>query len=210
MKDKKRVAAVIAAVILGCMAFLYLGGLCGQFLSHYARWMEAGGMTGQVSMEKTDWNPAVCFAAAFTRSGVRAMLFLLLIGAGMVLYARFGGRISGGTEDGRGFSRSASGTYGTAAWMSEKEMKGVLEVSPVEKAEGVILGEYKGRAVCMPKDTRLNRHVAVFGASGTMKSRAVIRNALFQAMKRGESVVVTDPKGGARRSRLKRVGKAQI
>ena len=46
----------------------------------------------------------------------------------------------------------------------------------------------------MPEDTRLNRHIAIFGASGTMKSRAVIRNALFQCIKRGESVVATDPK----------------
>lgn len=47
----------------------------------------------------------------------------------------------------------------------------------------------------MPKDTRLNRHIAIFGASGTMKSRAIIRNALFQALKQQESVVITDPKG---------------
>ena len=37
--------------------------------------------------------------------------------------------------------------------------------------------------------------IAVFGASGTMKSRAIIRNALFQALRRGESVIVTDSKG---------------
>ena len=87
-----------------------------------------------------------------------------------------------------------NGTYGTATWMSEKEMQEELEVTTPEKAEGTILGEYKGKIVCMPKDTRLNRHIAIFGASGTMKSRAVIRNALFQAMKRGESVIITDSK----------------
>ena len=35
---------------------------------------------------------------------------------------------------------------------------------------------------------------------GTMKSRGVIRPALFQSIRRGESVVVTDPKSGATRS----------
>ena len=74
-------------------------------------------------------------------------------------------------------------------------MKTVWEVGTADKAEGTILGEYKGKAVCMPKDTKLNRHIAVFGASGTMKSRAVVRNALFQALKKGESVIVTDTKG---------------
>ena len=44
------------------------------------------------------------------------------------------------------------------------------------------------------KDTRLNRHIAVFGASGTRKSRGVIRPALFTILKRGESAVITDPK----------------
>lgn len=61
--------------------------------------------------------------------------------------------------------------------------------------DNTILGEYNGKAVCMPEDTRLNRHIAVFGASGTMKSRAIIRNALFQALRRSESVIVTDSKG---------------
>ena len=78
--------------------------------------------------------------------------------------------------------------------MSETDMNEVLEISPVKKAGGVILGEYKGKAVCMPKDTRFNRHIVIFGASGTMKSRAIIRNALFQAIKNSESVVITDPK----------------
>ena len=87
-----------------------------------------------------------------------------------------------------------SGTYGTASWMDEKEMRDVLEITTPSKAEGVILGEYKGNTVCMPKDTKLNRHIAIFGASGTMKSRAIIRNALFQAIKRGESVIITDSK----------------
>lgn len=73
-------------------------------------------------------------------------------------------------------------------------MKDVLEITTPSKAEGVILGEYKGNTVCMPKDTKLNRHIAIFGASGTMKSRAIIRNALFQAIKRDESVIITDSK----------------
>ena len=42
--------------------------------------------------------------------------------------------------------------------MDEKEMKDVLEITTPSKAEGVILGEYKGNTVCMPKDTKHNRH----------------------------------------------------
>lgn len=79
--------------------------------------------------------------------------------------------------------------------MSEKEMKSVLEVQPIDHADGIILGERNGAAICLPADTRLNRHIAVFGASGTMKSRGVIRPALFNIIKRGESAIITDSKG---------------
>ena len=78
--------------------------------------------------------------------------------------------------------------------MTEKELKSVLELSTPEKAEGMILGEQKGKLVCLPTDTRLNRHVAIFGASGTMKSRAVIRNTVFSIIRRGESALISDPK----------------
>lgn len=195
MKDKKRMAAIVIAAILGCAALLYLGGMLGQLLVNYAAWMQADGLGGQSSMEPVSWNPLVCFPMAFTLQGLKGILSILLAGGGIVAYIKLHDKFSGKEDDPRGFTKSKSGAYGTAAWMTEKEMKNVLEVTPVSRAEGVILGEYKGNAVCMPKDTRLNRHIAIFGASGTMKSRAIIRNALFQALKRGESVVITDPKG---------------
>ena len=195
MADKKRTIGIILAVILGCAALFYLGGVSGQLLSNYARWMEADGLTGQTVMEPISWQPTVCFREAFSANGIKGMLGFLALTAGIFLYVKFHDRFDGKDYDPRGFAKSKNGIYGTAAWMSEKEMQEELEIASIEKAEGVILGEYKGKAVCMPKDTRLNRHIAVFGASGTMKSRAIIRNALFQAVKRKESVILTDPKG---------------
>lgn len=195
MKDKKRMAAIIAAVILGCAGLLYLGGMFSQVLSNYAIWMDGGGITGQALMKPVSWNPLVCFSMAFTANGLKGMIFILFVAGAIVAYMKLHDRFDGKQHDPRGFTKSKSGIYGTASWMEEKEMREVLEISPVASAEGTILGEYKGKAICMPKDTRLNRHIAVFGASGTMKSRAIIRNALFQALKRGESAIVTDSKG---------------
>lgn len=43
-------------------------------------------------------------------------------------------------------------------------------------------------------NNKVNLNMAVFGASGTMKSRT-LRSMIFQAVKREESMVVTDPKG---------------
>lgn len=44
-------------------------------------------------------------------------------------------------------------------------------------------------------NNKLNKNMAVFGASGTMKSRALARNLIMQGVQRGESIIVTDPKG---------------
>lgn len=195
LNDKNRKIAIILAVILGCAGLLYLGGMLSQLLTNYSVWMSGGGITGQTQMTPVSWNPLVCFPMAFTGNGIKGMLFILLVAGIIFAYVKLHDKFDGKQHDPRGFTKSKNGIYGTASWMEEKEMKEVLEISPVAQAEGTILGEYKGKAVCLPKDTKLNRHVAVFGASGTMKSRAVIRNALFQSLKRGESVIVTDSKG---------------
>lgn len=194
MEDKKRTVAIIAAVILGVTALLYLGGMLGQLLANYALWMQKDGIAGQSVMEPVSWNPWVCFSMVFTGNGIKGVFGILLAGGSIFAYVKLHDRFDSKNYDSRGFNKSKSGIYGTASWMEEKEMREVLEIAPVEKAEGTILGEYKGKAVCMPKDTKLNRHIAIFGASGTMKSRAIIRNALFQAIGRGESVIITDSK----------------
>lgn len=200
LNDKTRKLGIAIAVILGLAALLYLGGMLSQLLSNYAHWMETGGMTGQTTMPPVNWNPLICFPRAFTLNGLKGMLGILAIGGAIFAYVKLHDKFDGKEYDPRGFTKSKTGIYGTASWMTEKEMKEVLEVTTVEKAEGTILGEYKGKVVCMPKETRLNRHIAVFGASGTMKSRAIIRNALFQIIKsgqnggKGESVIITDSK----------------
>ena len=193
--DKKRIAGIVIAAVLGCASLPYLGGFLAQLIGNYTTWMDSSGMTGQAKMTAVNWSPMVCFGNSFTANGIKGMACILVVTGGIVAYVMLHDRFDGKEQDPRGFTKSKNGIYGTASWMTEKEMQSVLELTPIEKAEGVILGEHKGKAVCMPKDTKLNRHIAIFGASGTMKSRAVIRNALFQAIKRNESVVVTDPKG---------------
>ena len=169
MSDKNRKIAIIIAAILGCVGLFYLGGMLGQLLGNYTAWMDSGGVSGESTMKPVSWNPLICFSAAFSGNGIKGILMILLIAGAIFAYVK----------------------------LHEKEMKEVLEISPIPDAKGTILGEYNGKAVCMPEDTRLNRHIAVFGASGTMKSRAIIRNALFQALRRNESVIVTDSKGEA-------------
>ena len=192
---KKRTVVIILAVILGLFALLYLCGMLSQLYGNYAAWKSEGGITGGSDLRPVNWNPLVCIGKAFSPNGLKSLLAIALIGGLIFAIYELHDRFDNHDRDPRGFAKSKSGAYGTASWMTKKEIKEHLEVATPEEAQGVILGELDGKAVCMPKDTKLNRHIAVFGASGTMKSRAVIRNALFQALKQNESVVITDPKG---------------
>lgn len=195
MDSKKRSIGIVIIVILGLAALMYLSGLLGQLLANYSIWLESGGISGESSMPPVNWSLIKCLQQSFTPDGFKAMLIILAAGGGIFAYIKLHDKFDGKEYDPRGFVKSKTGAYGTASWMTEKEMKDVLEIASPSKAEGIILGEYKGNVICLPKDTKLNRHIAIFGASGTMKSRAIIRNALFQAIKRNESVVITDPKG---------------
>lgn len=191
--DKRKIAIVIA-VILGIFAAIYLGGLCGRLNANYRQWAADDGMTGDAVMQPVEFSPLCMIPYAFTGDGIKGVLFVLIVAGGIFLYVKIHNKFSSNDFDDRNFSRSKSGTYGTAGWMNAKEMKEVLEVTTAAKAHGTILGKTGSSVLCLPDDTRLNKHIVVFGASGTMKSRAIIRNLLFQAMKRNESVVLTDPK----------------
>lgn len=90
---------------------------------------------------------------------------------------------------------SRSGTYGTSGFMSEKEMEGVLDlVSDIRKNPGTILGLLDEKIVCVPLDTRMNSNMAVFGASGSKKTRSFCVNRILSGVARGESLIITDPK----------------
>ena len=145
MNEKQRKAAIIVASILGCGALFYLGGLLGQVFTNYTIWMESGGMWGQTQIAAPDWNPAVCLLNAFSWIGVKAIFLIVVIGAGIVSYVKVHETFSQNQYDDRGFTKSKAGTYGTADWMTEKELKSVLELSTPERATGMILGERKGQ-----------------------------------------------------------------
>lgn len=120
---------------------------------------------------------------------------LLVFGLLIFIVMRMGWGNKGTYDKERNLTYSDKGTYGTSGFMDDVEMLQVLElVSDITKSRGVILGLLYGKAVCLPENTRMNRNVAVFGASGSMKSRAYARNVVFQCVARGESLIITDPK----------------
>ncbi len=193
MKKDRKPIWIVGIILIACMAGCYLIGLIAQLISNYADWLGDSPESGYV--KPISWNPSTCIGAVFTKLGLKICLILGMAAVTGYLIFKLYNRFGNKQYDSRGFTKSKYGTYGTAAWLSEKELKNVFTLDTPDKVEGIIVGEHNGKVVAVPKDTNLNRHVAVFGASGTMKSRAIIRNALFQALRQGESVVVTDPKG---------------
>lgn len=100
--------------------------------------------------------------------------------------------------DDRGVATSMAGTYGTARWMNETEAKKVYEVGPVENVTGTILGQFTQdgeEVIALPFEPTGNRNLILIGPPGSGKSFGYVRTAVFQSIMRGESVVVTDPKG---------------
>ena len=194
MNEKHRRTAIILAASVSTVALLYIGGLLGQLMTNYNRWIDSGGMMDGTLLPAPDFGLFTCLIYAFSLNGIKSIFLILAAGAALILYLKLHDKFSGTEYEPRGFAKSKTGIYGTASWMTDKELKSVLELTTPDKATGMILGEQKGQLVCLPENTRLNRHCAIFGASGTMKSRAVVRNALFSAIRRGESVLISDPK----------------
>jgi len=168
-----------------------------QLVGNYNAWQANGGTLGDGTSPAFPV-PAFgeCFKAVFSYpygliglgicGGVLAVLVFVIMKMGA------GERTDVDRE--RNFEYSNKGTYGTSGFMTEKEMFDIFEVDSVKNNTGILLGLYKNKPIFLPKESFMNKNIAVFGASGSMKSRAYVRNYIFQATRRGESLVITDPK----------------
>ncbi len=177
-------------------ALLYGGGYISQFLYNYDVWQAAGGIFG-TSPELPSANFFVCIASVFRwpyglygLGGCVAALGVLIF---MVM--RMGYSETGEYDRERNLIYSTKGTYGTAGFMSKKELKDVLDIVPnIRKHHGIILGEIDGEVICVPDKTRFNGNLAVYGASGSKKTRAFCVNMILQSAARKSSLVICDPK----------------
>ena len=185
---------LILPIALG--ALLYGGGYIAQFLYNYDVWQAAGGVFG-TAPEFPDGNFFACIAAVFRWPyglyGVGGCIAALAVLVFMVM--RMGYSETGAYDRERNLIYSNKGTYGTAGFMTKKELKGVLDLVPnIRKHPGIILGEIDGEAICVPLKTRFNGNLAVYGASGSKKTRAFCMNMILQSAARKSSLVICDPK----------------
>ena len=196
MKNKRKICLCLAVPLIS-FAVLYGGGYAAQFIKNYKIWTSAGGTPGSSSPVKPTLNALACFEAAFSfpygiiGCGICITAVLLLV---FCLFRV--GRSDGGVPDKeRNFVYSNKGTYGTSGFMSEKEMKTVFNLThDLKNCSGTVLGLYDGKYICVPQNGRLNKNIAVYGASGSMKTRAFCINRILQAAQGGESLIICDPK----------------
>lgn len=187
-----------------CLCILYGGGYIAQFIRNYKTWTANGNFAGNGTYPPMpSMHPLECLSAIalFPYNLYGICICLILLGLLIFLLMRMGYDRNGEVYDkDRNLNYSTKGTYGTSGYMTPDEMYKVLELTDhVKKNKGTILGKLNGKAVCLPYKTMMNRNIAVYGASGSMKSRAFARNMIFQCVARGadgmgESLIITDPK----------------
>lgn len=177
---------------------MYGGGFLSQFIGNYNRWVGDGGYPGDgTAPSAPSISPMACLKAVFDfpygLCGIFVCALLFALPLAYVMKLGFGDK--GEYDRERNLFYSRSGTYGTSGFLSEREMEGVLNLVPdIRKNPGTILGLLDGKVVCVPLDTRMNSNMAVFGASGSKKTRSFCVNRILSGVARGESLVITDPK----------------
>ena len=175
---------LIFAFIVSFIVSLFPAGFFAAFM--VGEW--SAGLFRMLKLSvTTSYGLAIALIFAIALTFVAAMIF------------RKNMDLNGAKEiDDRGMITSNAGTYGTAEWMSEAEAKQVYEVGPVEKVTGTILGQFTQEGeevIALPFEPTGNRNLILIGPPGSGKSFGYVRTAVFQSIVRGESVVVTDPKG---------------
>lgn len=177
---------------------LYVSGIIGQFLYNYHQWQAVGrdlySGTSPPLPDLAFW-PCVRtvfrFPSGLIGLGICVGSLVLVI----LTLTRRGIGDGGEYDRERNLFYSRKGTYGTAGFMTKQEMKGVLDMTPdIRKHSGIILGELDGKVVCVPNENRFNGNIAVYGASGSKKTRAFCVNMILQAVARQSSLIICDPK----------------
>ena len=196
--SRKNLVKLLVVLPIALTALLYGGGYIAQFLYNYDTWQAGGGsLYSGTTPQFPDPAFLICIAAAFRFPyglyGIGACIVGLALLILMIM--RMGASDSGEYDRTRNLIYSSKGTYGTAGFMSKKELKEVLDLVPnIRKHHGIILGELDKEVICIPEKTRFNGNLAVYGASGSKKTRAFCVNMILQSAARKSSLVICDPK----------------
>jgi type IV secretion system protein VirD4 len=167
----------LLSVLIGGVIATYLGGMSYQLFNGYS---------------PVSYKIGSCFSIGRQDGSVLTIIIAVIFILIAVTIVR---RLKSDVDDDRDMRISKSATYGTSRFMGKEEASKHLEVAPIHKNTGFILGKLGRDVVSLPQDTMFNRHMLVMGAPGTRKSRSFVRPLIMQSVRNGQSCIITDPKG---------------
>ena len=193
-QDKQFLSICIAIATLILLLGPYIGGYACM-LSYAAEGRYSLGFAATLSMGR------YYLIGCFSLRGLGITLFFYLLGFGLeyiIISLRSKALNPVAETDERGVKYSHDGTYGTARWMDKDTAKKTFEVNDISAVDGYILGQFdeKGKE-CIANSTKAsgNQNYLIIASPGRGKTFCYVYNAVLQAFKRGESLVVVDPKG---------------
>ena len=196
--NKKQKITLACFLPVALAALFYAGGYLAQFIYNYQAWAAEGGTPySGTSPPMPDAAFGVClqFVFRFPYGLYGIGIFLAAIVLLVVAIMHMGAGGDGQYDKTRNLTYSHKGTYGTAGFLNPKEAGQVRDFVPdLRKHHGTILGEVDGRVVCIPEKTRFNGNLAIYGASGSKKTRAFCVNMILQCAARKSSLVICDQK----------------
>ena len=141
-------------------------------------------------------DPIANISAVFTPTGIGILFFIVVM---YCLLTRKGMSFITGyktvKDKARGIEILPEGTHGTSGWMNNKEIEEVLEKGNLESLDKTLFGKMdNGSYIAMKDLLGMSRNVIVYGAPGTGKSRGFVMPFAMQAARRGESLIMVDPK----------------
>lgn len=193
--DVKRQIIVLIGAYVAFIGYLYIVGIIAQGLDAYLDWLRYDGLISQYKVKAINYNLLDSIFYVFSLSGLIWFIVVSIVLVILIMYIRHKRNNMGEYNDDRGFVRSKSNMYGSAHLLTYQEIRDAFDVDEPLNTKGVILGTIRNKVVCLRDSDYGNKNIAIFGSSGTGKSRAIIRNQLFQKIRNEESLIVTDPKG---------------
>lgn len=188
--DPKKYRVLLCLVVAAALFLFYMIGIFVQTKEHLFDFNY-----------DFSYNLFVCLAyGLFSKLGW--CIFALIVGAAILIIALIEPKrhlINPAADtDESGVTMKEYATHGGAHKVLRDEAEEYYQVNDIKKVTGIIFGQFgqNGKDVCaMDAKDDDNRNIAIIGAPGTGKSFAVIRPAILQCMKSGQSMVVMDPKG---------------
>ena len=189
-KHKTKLPKLVGLALI----ILYFYGMIVRFIT--------GGI--QNTFEDTDQplftlNPFSNILAAISPKGIGLALLIAFL---VFVFSRRGRHILSGYKSvfdrERNIEILPEGTHGTSGWMDRAALHQRLEVGNIRQIASPIMGKLSENGtdnyVGIPETQGMSRNIMVYGSPGTGKSRGFVMPFIMQAVKRGESLVICDPK----------------